>query len=192
MCCSGYSLLLSANVLKGRVSPDYGAECDHLSIVSELPDTEISDEVNIQNHGSVDRNAANDINVDVMYVKRGLQVGDPTPRPKPHPDDPRSLQKCDVSALVKQVISLSEPQQKELYETLIKYMDHMTTKPGRCNLLDYKFQVNTDKPIVGYSRPIPFTLRPAVREQINQMLKDGILETSSSPILNPLTVVSKE
>jgi hypothetical protein len=62
----------------------------------------------------------------------------------------------------------------------------MTTKPGRCNLLD------TDQPIVGYSGPIPFALRPAVREQINQMLKDDMLEISASPILNPLIVVSKE
>jgi hypothetical protein len=52
--------------------------------------------------------------------------------------------------------------------------------------------VNTDQPIVGYSRPIPFTLRPAVREQINQKLEDDILEISASPILNPLTVVCKE
>jgi hypothetical protein len=68
----------------------------------------------------------------------------------------------------------------------------MTTKPGRCNLFKYKFQVQADKPIIGYSRPIPYAIRPAVREQINQMVKDGILEISTSPILNPLTVVTKE
>jgi hypothetical protein len=67
----------------------------------------------------------------------------------------------------------------------------MTTKPGRCNLFSYKFQVATDKPIVGYSRPIPFALQPTAWEQINQMLRDDILEISTSPILNPLTVVSK-
>jgi hypothetical protein len=68
----------------------------------------------------------------------------------------------------------------------------MTTKPGKCNLFSYKFQVDTDKPIVGYSRPIPFAIRPAVREQIDQMLRDDILEVSTSPNLNPLTVVPKE
>jgi hypothetical protein len=50
--------------------------------------------------------------------------------------------------------------------------------------------VEADKPIIGYSRPIPYALRPAVREQIQQMLAD-IIEISSSPILNPLTVVRK-
>ena len=128
----------------------------------------------------------------MKYLRQGLDGGESIPKTKPNLSDPRSLQKCDVSVLVEQVSSLSKPQRRELYETLIKYIDHMTTKPGRCNLLEYKFQVNTDQPIVGYSRPIPFALRPAVREQIDQMLQDGILEKSASPILNPLTVVNKE
>jgi hypothetical protein len=68
----------------------------------------------------------------------------------------------------------------------------LTTKPGMCKLLKYKFQVVADQPIVSYSRPIPFAQRPAVRELINQMLSDGILEVSNSPILNPLTVVKKK
>jgi hypothetical protein len=58
-------------------------------------------------------------------------------------------------------------------------------------LFNCKFQVDTDKPIVGYSRLIPFATRPAVWEQINQMLRDDILKSSTCPILNPLTVVSK-
>jgi hypothetical protein len=46
--------------------------------------------------------------------------------------------------------------------------------------------------IVGYSRPIPFAVRPAIREQIKQMLQDNILEIRNSPFLNPLSVVYKE
>jgi hypothetical protein len=93
---------------------------------------------------------------------------------------------------VEQVISLSAVERSRLYEVLIKYLSHMTTKPGRCNLFTYKFQIQTNKPIVGSSRPIPFAVRPAVREQINQMLVDDILELSTSPYLNPLTMVSKD
>jgi hypothetical protein len=126
-------------------------------------------------------------------MRRKLPVCDPIPKSELDSSDPRSVQKTDLSALVEQVVSLSEVQRRRrLYEVLLKYLSHMTTKPGRCNLFSYKFQVNTDTPIVGYSRPIPFTTRPAVREQINQMLKDGILEISTSPILNPLTVVNRE
>jgi hypothetical protein len=52
--------------------------------------------------------------------------------------------------------------------------------------------VKADRAIVSYSRPIPFAIRPAVREQIAQMVNDDILEISNSPILNPLTVVHRE
>jgi hypothetical protein len=69
-------------------------------------------------------------------------------------------------------------------------ISHMTTKPGKCNVFGYKFQVKTDKPTVEYSGPIPLATRPAVREQVNQMLKDDIMQTNTSPILNPLTIVN--
>jgi hypothetical protein len=56
----------------------------------------------------------------------------------------------------------------------------MTTKPGKCNLFKYKFLVEADQPIVGYSRPIPFATRPEVQRQIEQMIGDDILE-----VINP-------
>jgi hypothetical protein len=49
-----------------------------------------------------------------------------------------------------------------------------------------------EKPIVGFTRPVPFKLRPVIRDQINQMMKDGILEFSDSPFINPLTVVPRK
>jgi hypothetical protein len=127
-----------------------------------------------------------------MYVRRGIPVGESGPISSSYPYDPRALRKTDVFALVQQVTSLSELQRKDLYAVLVKYLDHLIIKPGKCNLLEYKFNVSTDQPIVRYSRPIPFAIRPAVRAHINQMLKHGIMEISASPILNPLTVVRKE
>lgn len=49
----------------------------------------------------------------------------------------------------------------------------------------YKFRMETDRPTVGYSRPIPFSVRPVVKEQITQMISD-ILEISDSPFLEQL------
>jgi hypothetical protein len=40
-------------------------------------------------------------------------------------------------------------------------------------------------------RPIPFSVRPAVREQIRHLLEDGIIETSTSPYLSPLFIVNQ-
>jgi len=41
------------------------------------------------------------------------------------------------------------------------------------------------------ARPIPFALRAQVREQIQEMLKDDILEKSFSDYVNPLTLVER-
>ena len=105
--------------------------------------------------------------------------------------DPRSLQAADLRSLVEQVDSLSTAEQDALYQVLLRYREHLTTRPGKCKLFIYRFQVDADRPIIGHSRPIPYALRPAVREQIQQMLDDDVIELSSSPILNPLTVVKK-
>jgi hypothetical protein len=54
------------------------------------------------------------------------------------------------------------------------------------------FQLSNAKPIVGFSRVIPFNIRQVVREQIRQIIEDDIIEISDSPLINPLTVVYKE
>jgi hypothetical protein len=104
----------------------------------------------------------------------------------------RSLSRSDLLQLTEGNEGLDEFQKKGLFRVLENYVSHMTTKPGKCNLFTYKFQVQADLAIVSYSRPIPFTIRPAVREQTAQMVDNDILEISDSPILNPLTLVHRE
>jgi hypothetical protein len=87
---------------------------------------------------------------------------------------------------------LSPKQQKELYGVLIKYQQHLTKRPGRCNMYEYEFKIEGDIPSAAKSRPIPFALRAPVREQIQTMLRDGILEESYSAYVNPLTLVHRE
>jgi hypothetical protein len=83
-------------------------------------------------------------------------------------------------------------QKRELYKLVIKYIGSFMSKPGGCKLFSYKFRMEADRPIVGYKRPTAFAVRPAVRQQIEQMLKDDILEASCSHFLNPLTTVRRE
>jgi hypothetical protein len=84
--------------------------------------------------------------------------------PQPSFPDPWSLQAADLRYLVEQVANLSTAERSALF----RYREHVTTRPGKCTLFTYKFQVDADRPIVGLSRPIPFALRPAVREQLNE------------------------
>jgi hypothetical protein len=48
-----------------------------------------------------------------------------------------------------------------------------------------------DMPKSRNARPIPFALRAQVREQIQEMLKDDILEKYFTDYVNPFTLVER-
>ena len=75
---------------------------------------------------------------------------------------------------------------------LSKYRAHFTSKPGLCNLFEYEFEVQFSELIVCHTRPIPFSVRPADREQIKKMMADNILEISTLSHVNPLTIVLRD
>jgi hypothetical protein len=106
--------------------------------------------------------------------------------------DPRSLQTADLHALIEATEGLNNIQKESLINLLVKYIKHMTSKPRMCRIFEYKFQLSDPKPILGFSRAIPFVIRAVVRQQIRQMTEDDIIEISDSPFINPLTVVYKE
>ncbi|PNF41871.1 hypothetical protein B7P43_G15753, partial [Cryptotermes secundus] len=160
----------------------HGAISDYIIDVG-APDIEISERFNAQSRNSVDGAANGSINWQVNVVKKDLPGPEPSTNPKQSPPDPQSLSSEDVYNLVEQVSSLDVEQRQKLSSVLLKYLDFLTTKPGLCTLLKYKFQVVSDQPIVSFSRPIPFGQRPAVQELINQMMSDDILEISNSYIL---------
>jgi hypothetical protein len=105
--------------------------------------------------------------------------------------DARAISDQDLYMRVDEASSLNEAQKYELFETPLKYRDHFTTKPGKCQLMSYEFKVTSKEPIVGHSRPIPFAVRSEVRSQIKQMLADDIIEVCNSNYLHPLTVVMR-
>jgi hypothetical protein len=83
---------------------------------------------------------------------------------------------------------LSQEQEGSFLHVL-KYKAHFTSKPGLCKAFEYEFEVNCSEPIVGHTRPIPYSVRPAVREQTRQMVADSVLEISTSSHLNSLTII---
>jgi hypothetical protein len=87
---------------------------------------------------------------------------------------------------------MNEKQKLQLFEVLNKYSVNFSEKPGKCKLLKYKFDVKTDQPLRSFFRPVPFAMRNAVKNQIQEMIRDDILELSQSNILNPLTIVPRE
>jgi hypothetical protein len=82
----------------------------------------------------------------------------------------KTLSESELFELLQQVNEIIKEEEFKLYNCLLNYKNSMTDKPGNCNLFSYKFIVKTDQPIVGYSRPIPFALRPVIRQRIEQII----------------------
>jgi hypothetical protein len=96
-----------------------------------------------------------------------------------------------ISNLVFENQNLNSCEKESLFELLSKYADSFTDRPGKCKVFEYEFRLTDPKPTTGYSRSIPFAMRPIIRKQIEQMLADDILEVSNSPFINPMTVVPR-
>jgi hypothetical protein len=96
--------------------------------------------------------------------------------------DSRGMTEEELNTVVEQSESLNAEQKLKLYDTLIRYLPSFTDKPGKCKLLKYEFHVKADQPLRSFSRPVPFSLRPAVKEQIQRMLRDDVLELSYSDV----------
>jgi hypothetical protein len=94
--------------------------------------------------------------------------------------------------LINELECITFAQKQKLAAILMKHQGNFTKKPGKCKGFEYTFQVQGQLPKSTYSRPLPFALRPAVGEEIRQLIKDDILEESHSSYLNPLTVVQRE
>jgi hypothetical protein len=95
-----------------------------------------------------------------------------------------TLQTEELATLIhkNQNLTLSE---KERLINLMKYRDSLT-------LMEYEFRLTDENPVMSYSRVIPFAVRPVIRKQIYQIIKDDIFEISDSPYINPVTVVHRE
>jgi hypothetical protein len=125
-----------------------------------------------------------------LYESRGhLQTQEAELKLLTEAVDVRALSARDLRKKVNESNKLSHEQKESLFHMLSKYRAHFTSKPGLYNIFEYEFEVQCSEPIVGHTRTIPFSVRPAVREQIRQMMADNVLEISTSSHVNPLTVV---
>jgi hypothetical protein len=90
-----------------------------------------------------------------------------------------------------EAVGLSTAQKDDLIEMLTKYKEFFSSKPGKCTLMQYSFEVCDQEAIIGNSRAIPFAVRNDVRKQIRQLLDDKVIEPFNSCYINSLTIVMR-
>jgi len=97
-----------------------------------------------------------------------------------------------IRLIIQEINTLNSNRKNKLEYLLVKHKNIFSDKPGCINSYVHKITLNSSKPFVKRSYPIPIKYRTAVEEEINNMIRDGIIERSVSPYCNPLRVMNKK
>ena len=75
---------------------------------------------------------------------------------------------------------------------LIKeYSGIFTDEPGRTELVEHAIQLTTNKPVRVKPYPIPFPIVSLFEQEVDKMLRLGVIVPSKSPYCSPLLLVKK-
>jgi hypothetical protein len=121
-----------------------------------------------------------------LYEERQIGDAEPATDIRNANIDDRPITTEQTPQLINGLENLTSKQKQKLTAILMKHQKNFTRKPSMCSVFEYAFRVQGQLPRSTYSRSLPFDLRPALNEEIRQLLKDHILEESHSEYLNPL------
>ncbi|KAK3770815.1 hypothetical protein RRG08_036416 [Elysia crispata] len=79
----------------------------------------------------------------------------------------------------------------QLRKVLKEFSDVFTDVPGQTHLIEHDIQLTSTDPIRKRPYPVPQSMRETMREEVDRMIKAGIIEPSSSPYCSPSVIVSK-
>lgn len=98
----------------------------------------------------------------------------------------------DVRTIAINLTGVSDVQRNALQQLLYKYQSLFSDKAGCTSIYEHSIKLIQNKSYVRKSYPIPLKLRESVNREIEDMLKEGIIERSNSSYCNPLRIVSKK
>ncbi|XP_071487443.1 uncharacterized protein [Diadema antillarum] len=87
---------------------------------------------------------------------------------------------------------LDEEKMKEVKSLLLEFSDVMTDVPGRTDIIEHAIELKTNEPIRSRPYPVPRSLKETIREEVNTMLRMGVIERSTSPYASPVVLVKKK
>ena len=87
---------------------------------------------------------------------------------------------------------LDKDKTDELRNVLSTFGDVLTDVPGRTNIYEYDLKLTSDVPIRKKPYAVPQAMRRTLKEEVEAMLKAGIVEPSDSPYSSPPLVVKKK
>ncbi|KAL8611041.1 hypothetical protein ACOMHN_042657 [Nucella lapillus] len=87
---------------------------------------------------------------------------------------------------------LCRAKQKEARQLLKQFSQSLTDEPGKTTLETCTVELTTKQPVHAKAYPIPYATRQVVEEEVDKMLKLGVIEPSRSPYCAPVVIVRKK
>ena len=82
---------------------------------------------------------------------------------------------------------------KSSVEVILKEFSAVfTDQPGKCTEAQHDIKLTDDRPVVSRPYSMPFALRESVQNDLDKMLRLGVIRHSSSPYASPVVVVRKK
>lgn len=85
--------------------------------------------------------------------------------------------------------SLTDTQAEELRGMIHKFEEVFSDLPGRTEVVRCELQCSTEEPVHVKQYPLPLAMQEVIESEIEEMLKQGIIERANSPYNAPLVVV---
>ena len=103
-----------------------------------------------------------------------------------------ALRASETSDDVKVDEHLSASQQQEITSLLNEFQDVLTDLPGSTLLCEHDIQLTSKEPIRRRPYALPHALQNTVKNEVEAMLKMGVVEPSTSPYASPIVLVDKK
>ena len=79
----------------------------------------------------------------------------------------------------------------QVKELLEEFKDVLTDVPGKTNLAEYTMKLTTSNPVQSKPYAVPHALRDPLKHEIDEMLRMGVIEKSTSVYASPIVLVPK-
>ena len=73
-----------------------------------------------------------------------------------------------------------------------KYKDAFSNKPGLFNVVSHQIPLSTKIPIVSRPYKVPFAQKSRLKEELKEIVGQGIIRRSESPYVSPVSIVQKK
>ena len=100
-------------------------------------------------------------------------------------------QKEDVND-VKIGHELTEEQSEQLRDLLGNFAEVFSDVPGKTDVIEHKIELSDDEPVSSRPYHLSYAVRQDLKEEIDDMLKLGIIRPSTSPYASPIVIVKKK